>query len=91
MAPSTSRTSTAYRDAIDLFIETVCDTRAYAGNPSQLAVPIRGMLISLSILLYQPFINYSLQDTGGNLPGRQGQLMKRQRSHVLTYGNAETK
>ena len=59
MAPSTSTTSTAYRDAIDLFIEAACDTRAYAGNPSKLAVPIGGMLISLSILLYQPFINYS--------------------------------
>ena len=59
MAPSTSTTSAAYRDAIDVFIEAACDNRAYAGNPSKLAVPIGGMLISLSILLYQPFINYS--------------------------------
>ena len=76
MAPSTSTASTAYGDVVDLFIEAACDTRAYAGNPSKLAVPIGGMLISLSILLYQPFINYCLQDTGGNLPGRPGQSMK---------------
>ena len=76
MAPSTSTTSTKHRDAVDVVIQAACDTRAYSGNPRKLAVPIGGMLISLSILLYQPFINYSLQDTGGNLPGRPGQSMK---------------
>ena len=53
------------------------------------------MLVSLSILLYQSsFINYSLQDTRGNLPGRPGQLMKSQLSHVPTsgiWGNVGTK
>ena len=91
MAPSTSTTSTKHRDAVDVVIEAACDTRAYSGNPRKLAVPIGGMLISLSILLYQPFINYCLQVTRGNLPGRPGQLIKSQRSRVPTYGNEETK
>ena len=65
MAPLTSRRSrrsTTLRDDVDIRVQEICERHAH----------IRGMLISLSIL-YQPFINYSLQDIGGNLPGSQGQ------------------